>query len=78
MPAEGDILMSAVGTIGEIYVVGKDGDFYFKDGNVLGFKDFNPVDPYFLKYVLSSFVESIKLSKGSAYSALTIEKIEEA
>src|SRR3989338_1749473 len=77
VPAEGDILMTAVGTIGEIYVVGKDGDFYFKDGNVLWFKDFNSVDPYFLKFVLMSFVENIKkLSKGSAYSALTIEKIE--
>jgi len=77
VPAEGDILMTAVGTIGEIYVVGKDGDFYFKDGNVLWFKDFNSVDPYFLKFVLMSFVENIrKLSKGSAYSALTIEKLE--
>lgn len=77
IPKEGDILMTAVGTIGEIYVVGRDGDFYFKDGNVLWLKDFDSVDPYFLKFVLMSFVESIKkLSKGSAYSALTIEKIE--
>ena len=77
MPVEGNILMTAVGTIGEVYVVGKNGDFYFKDGNVLWFKDFDSVDPYFLKFVLMSFVENIKkLSKGSAYSALTIEKIE--
>jgi type I restriction enzyme S subunit len=77
VPAEGDILMTAVGTIGEIYVVGRDGDFYFKDGNVLWFKDFDSVDPHFLKFALMSFVENIKkLSKGSAYSALTIEKID--
>ena len=44
---------------------------------MLWFKDFDSVDPYFLKFVLMSFVENIKkLSKGSAYSALTIEKIE--
>src|SRR3989338_7312763 len=55
VPAEGDILMTAVGTIGEIYVVGKDGDFYFKDGNVLWFKDFNSVYPYFLKFKSPSF-----------------------
>ncbi|MBU0731866.1 restriction endonuclease subunit S [Patescibacteria group bacterium] len=77
VPVEGDILMTAVGTIGEIYVVKNDEKFYFKDGNVLWFKDFNSVDPYFLKFVLMSFVEKIKkLSKGAAYSALTIEKIE--
>ena len=69
--------MTAVGTIGEIYVVKNDEEFYFKDGNILWFKNFNSVDPYFLKFVLMSFVEQInKLSKGSAYSALTIEKIE--
>jgi type I restriction enzyme S subunit len=69
--------MTAVGTIGEIYVVKNDDEFYFKDGNILWFKNFNSVDPYFLKFVLTSFVEQInKLSKGSAYNALTIEKIE--
>ena len=68
--------MTAVGTIGEIYVVKNDEEFYFKDGNILWFKNFNSVDPYFLKFVLMSFVEQInKLSKGSAYSALTIEKL---
>ena len=77
VPMIGDILMTAVGTIGEIYVVKNDDAFYFKDGNILWFKNFNSVDPYFLKFVLISFVEQInKLSKGSAYSALTIEKIE--
>lgn len=77
VPAEGDVLMTAVGTIGEIYVVPNKDEFYFKDGNVLWFKGFKSVNPYFLKYALVSFVEQIKrLSKGSAYSALTIEKIE--
>jgi len=77
VPLVGDILMTAVGTIGEIYVVKNEEEFYFKDGNILWFKNFNSVDPYFLKFVLMSFVEQInKLSKGSAYNALTIEKIE--
>jgi type I restriction enzyme S subunit len=77
VPLKGDILMTAVGTIGEIYVVKNDEKFYFKDGNILWFKNFNSVDPFFLKFILMSFVEQInKLSKGSTYSALTIEKIE--
>jgi len=78
VPKPGDILMTAVGTIGEIYVVKNNGEFYFKDGNVLWFKNFNSVDSSFLRYILMSFVEQIKkLSRGTAYNALTIEKIEE-
>ena len=77
VPREGDLLMTAVGTIGEIYVVKKDDVFYFKDGNILWFKNFDSINPYFLKLVLLSFVEKIKrLSVGSAYNALTIEKLE--
>jgi type I restriction enzyme S subunit len=77
VPKEGDLLMTAVGTIGEIYVVKKDEVFYFKDGNVLWFKNFDSINSDFLKLVLRSFVENIKrLSIGSAYNALTIEKIE--
>lgn len=77
VPLIGDVLMTAVGTIGEIYIVKNDEEFYFKDGNILWFKNFNSVDPYFLKFILMSFVEQInKLSQGSAYNALTIEKIE--
>lgn len=76
IPKEGDILLSAVGTIGEIYVVQKGDEFYFKDGNIVWLKDFDSIDTYYLKYALKSFVEQIKkLSRGSAYSALTIEKL---
>lgn len=76
IPKEGDILLSAVGTIGEIYVVQKGDEFYFKDGNIVWLKDFDSVDTCYLKYALKSFVEQIKtLSRGSAYSALTIEKL---
>lgn len=76
IPKEGDILLSAVGTIGEIYVVQKGDEFYFKDGNIVWLQDFDSVDTYYLKYALKSFVEKIKtLSRGAAYSALTIEKL---
>ena len=76
VPSAGDILMTAVGTIGETYVVEKEDEFYFKDGNVLWFKKYHSVDPYYLKYVLMAFVEKIKkLSAGAAYKALTIEKL---
>jgi len=78
VPLEGDILMTAVGTIGELYIVKKTDKFYFKDGNVLWFKGLGSIDPYFLRFLLMSYVEQLKrLSIGAAYSALTIEKLKE-
>lgn len=76
IPSKGDILLTAVGTIGEMYIVEGDHDFYFKDGNIMWLKDFKILNPYFLKYALTSFVEQIEaMSQGSAYNALTIEKL---
>jgi type I restriction enzyme, S subunit len=76
VPKQGDILLTAIGTIGEIYVVEGDDDFYFKDGNVLWLKNFTTINPRFLKYVLVSFVESLnKMAHGSAYSALPIQRL---
>lgn len=76
IPSEGDILLTAIGTIGEMYIVKKNDRFYFKDGNVLWLKDFNSIDTFYLKFALMSFIEKIKgLSNGSAYNALSIEKL---
>ncbi|HRN46662.1 MAG TPA: restriction endonuclease subunit S [Niabella sp.] len=72
----GDLLMSAVGTIGEIMVIENEDEFYFKDGNIVWFKNFDSLDTNYLKYALTAFVEKIKsLAIGAAYSALTIEKL---
>lgn len=76
-PCIGDILITAIGTIGEIYVVENDDDFYFKDGNVLWLRDFKDTNPKFLKYSLISFLNDLNnLSSGSTYKALPIEKLE--
>ncbi len=78
VPKKGDILLTAVGTIGEMYVVREYDKFYFKDGNIMWLKNFNTLNTYYLKYALTSFVEKLKsLSRGAAYSALTIEKLKE-
>jgi type I restriction enzyme, S subunit len=78
IPEEGDILLTAVGTIGEMYVVKSNERFYFKDGNIMWLKDFSTLNSYYLKYALTFFVEQLKsMSQGSAYSALTIEKLKE-
>ena len=52
-PRKGDILITAVGTIGSTYLV-NDEEFYFKDGNIIWLKDFS------LEYVsLSEFFKVV-------------------
>ena len=76
VPKAGDILITAIGTIGEIFVIDNDSPFYFKDGNVLWLKDYDLFDKSFLKYVLTAFVDELQnLSRGAAYSALPIQKL---
>jgi type I restriction enzyme S subunit len=76
VPSVHDVLLTAIGTIGEIFVVEDDSPFYFKDGNVLWLKDFSSVNSYFLKYALMAFVTELRrLSRGAAYNALPIQKL---
>ena len=79
VPCKGDILVSAVGTIGTSWVVSDKHDFYFKDGNLLWIRNFRNTDPYYLKYYLDSIfsggVDSIVF--GAAYKALTIVRLKE-
>jgi len=77
IPKENDLLISAVGTIGEIYVVKKNDKFYFKDGNLIWFRNIKEnVNTKFLKYILRAYVKTIQnMTNGAAYNALTIEKL---
>jgi len=71
-PKKGDLLITAVGTIGNILRVKDNKDFYFKDGNIIWLK--NPTEnSEFLKICLEKNVQSIKeKSIGSSQKALTI------
>jgi len=76
IPEKGDILLTAVGTIGEMYIVKDNDEFYFKDGNIMWLKNFETLNSFYLKYALTNFVEHLKaISRGSAYNALTIQKL---
>ena len=79
VPRKGDILISAVGTIGTSWVVSDNRDFYFKDGNLLWIRNFRSTDPHYLKHCLDSIfsgeVDSIVF--GAAYKALTIVRLKE-
>jgi type I restriction enzyme S subunit len=74
-PKLGDLLLTSVGTLGSVYVV-KPGDrFYFKDGNLTWFRNFQELDSRFLYYWLGSPQGKAELQKatiGAAQSAFTI------
>ena len=75
-PSEGDILMTAVGTIGSTYMV-EDEQFYFKDGNVIWFKNFKQKGYNYFLYdfmqteQFSNFINEITI--GSTQNAITIK-----
>ncbi|NQT70248.1 MAG: restriction endonuclease subunit S [Desulfobacteraceae bacterium] len=76
-PKNGDLLISAVGQRAGIpYHVSNDGDFYFKDGNLIWFRNFKEsLFSNFLSYLLQSRLGQNKLEAimiGSAQKALTI------
>lgn len=79
VPVEGDILMTAVGTIGVSWYV-NESNFYFKDGNLIWLKNFkkDKVNSKYLYYIFKSkmFSEIIRnISIGSTQKAITIEQV---
>ena len=74
IPIKGDILITAVGTIGNIWVVNDDEPFYFKDGNIIWLKDIKSIDSVYFKTILSLLIAAYKqqMVQGCAYNALTI------
>ena len=73
-PKKDDLLISAVGTIGTIWIVSGDFEFYFKDGNLIQIKSSPNFNSIFMKYLLDELIANYKkeMSTGTAYSALTI------
>jgi type I restriction enzyme S subunit len=79
VPHIGDILITAVGTIGVVYLVDEEG-FYFKDGNLLWIKDIDKsLNKMYLKHYMKSEIfqkRVLDTAIGSNQKALTIEKVE--
>lgn len=79
VPQAGDLLISAVGTIGVIWIVDGKNDFYFKDGNLLRVANSDNFMPVYLKCLLETLIcaHKSKMSSGTAYAALTISTLKE-
>ena len=74
VPKAGDLLISAVGTIGIIWIVDGKNDFYFKDGNLIRVDSSDKFDSVYMKNLLENLIAEYKkqISSGTAYAALTI------
>ena len=73
-PQASDLFISAVGTIGVIWIVDGINDFYFKDGNLIRVDGSDKFDSVYMKTLLENLIAEYKkqMSSGTAYAALTI------
>jgi type I restriction enzyme, S subunit len=72
-PERGDILVTAVGTLGNVFVVGNQVPFYFKDGNLIWLRKVRRVLPEYVAIQLRSRrAEVLNSAIGSSQKALTI------
>ncbi|WP_294278970.1 restriction endonuclease subunit S [uncultured Chryseobacterium sp.] len=74
-PKYGDLLITAVGTLGNIYCIGNDEKFYFKDGNLIWINNVIQ-NSKFLKIALDYNKQQILDNAiGSSQKALTINSL---
>ena len=63
VPHPGDLMVTAVGTLGKTYIV-KDSDrFYYKDASVICFENFGKITPAYLKLLMYSPYMRTRLSR---------------
>ena len=81
VPQIGDILMTAVGTVGNTCYINKQIDFYYKDGNVIQFTNFSKnVNSKYLYFFFNSSLFIITLNNiliGAVQKALTMDMLKE-
>ena len=75
IPSKNDLLVSAVGTLGKVYIVQETDKFYYKDAYILCFENYHKLNAKFFSLVISSPYyqkEIYKESKGTTVAQFTI------
>lgn len=75
VPQEGDLMVTAVGTLGKTYIVKSSDVFYYKDASVICLCNFYKLNSSYFKYLMNSptILNQIKSdSSGTTVSTLTI------
>lgn len=78
VPVANDLLVTGVGTIGEVYLVDNSENFYFKDGNVLWFKMNNKINSMFLLQLFKTTYIKKQLSNDASITTVATFTIEGA
>ncbi len=78
VPNAGDIMITAIGTIGNSYIVQDSDRFYFKDASVLWLKKTTDVNSEFINWWLKSplFFDQLDRGNGATVDTLTIQKLQ--
>ena len=80
VPKKGDLMVTAVGTLGKTYIVKETDKFYYKDASVLCFENFGGFNPAFMELVMRSPFMDVQIkdnSAGTTVATLTIIKANE-
>lgn len=75
VPQAGDLMVTAVGTLGKTYIVKPEDHFYYKDASVICFENFAGMLPEYLKYVMQSEMMKNQIksnSDGTTVATLTM------
>lgn len=78
VPSTGDIVITAIGTIGNAHIVRKSDRFYFKDASVLWMKRISEISSEFVSLWLKSalFFDQVDRGNGATVDTLTIQKLQ--
>ena len=76
-PSEGDLIITAIGTIGNVYVIKKDEIFYFKDASILWGQKKEKINSEYVRYWFKSnlFFNQLNKGFGATVDSLTITKL---
>lgn len=78
VPKSDDIMITAIGTIGNSYIVRQEDQFYFKDASVLWLQKTSEVDSTYINLWLSSsrMRDQLEKGNGATVDTLTIQKLQ--
>ena len=80
VPLPGDLMVTAVGTLGKSYIVKETDKFYYKDASVICLENRHGINPKYLKLVMESPFMKAQIksnSSGTTVATLTIERMNE-
>ncbi len=78
VPHSGDLMVTAVGTLGKTYIVEESDKFYYKDASVICLENYAHISPQYLKYIMQTemLMNQIRSnSSGTTVATLTMVRM---